>query len=111
MEMPDAVAFATSTEEVAAIVKLCAEHKRPVIAFGTGTSLEGQVQAAQGGICIDVSGMNRVLEVNEADLDCRVQAGVTRKALNTHLRATGLFRPEERRVGKECGSTCRSRWS
>src|SRR3546814_13577448 len=58
-----------------------------------GTAMGGQVQAAQCGICIDVSGMNRVLEVNEADLDCRVQAGVTRKALNTHLRDTGLFFP------------------
>ncbi|HMA15964.1 MAG TPA: FAD-linked oxidase C-terminal domain-containing protein, partial [Kiloniellaceae bacterium] len=93
MEMPDAVAFAESTEEVAEIVRACAQHKRPVIAFGTGTSLEGQVQAAQGGICIDLSGMNKILEVNEADLDCRVQAGVTRKTLNNHLRDTGLFFP------------------
>jgi D-lactate dehydrogenase (cytochrome) len=93
MEMPDAVAFAASTEEVAEIVRACAQHKRPVIAFGTGTSLEGQVQAAHGGICIDLSGMNNILEVNEADLDCRVQAGVTRKTLNNHLRDTGLFFP------------------
>ncbi|MEQ8354859.1 MAG: FAD-linked oxidase C-terminal domain-containing protein [Kiloniellaceae bacterium] len=93
MEAPDAVAFAETTEEVSAIVKLCAEHKRPVIAFGTGTSLEGQVQASQGGVCIDLSAMTAILQVNEADLDCRVQAGVTRKTLNTYLRDTGLFFP------------------
>ena len=90
---PDAVAFATSTEEVAEIVKLCARHKRPVIPFGTGTSLEGQVAALHGGISIDMTGMNEVLEVNAEDLDCQVQAGVTRKQLNNFLRDTGLFFP------------------
>ncbi|MCR9256288.1 MAG: FAD-binding protein [Alphaproteobacteria bacterium] len=91
--LPDAVVFARSTEEVAEAVKICAKHKMPVIPFGTGSSLEGHVIALNGGVSIDVTQMNRILEVNAEDLDVRVEAGVTRKQLNEDLRDTGLFFP------------------
>ena len=91
--LPDAVAFAHSTEEVSDIVKICNATGCPVIAFGTGTSVEGQVQAVHGGISIDLSQMNAVLAVNPEDFDCTVQAGVTRKQLNSHIRDTGLWFP------------------
>ena len=92
-QAPDAVVFARSTDDVAAVVKVCAAHKVPVIAFGTGTSLEGHVNAPAGGVSIDVTQMDAVVEVNAGDLDCRVQPGVTRDALNTLLRDQGLFFP------------------
>ncbi len=90
---PDAVVYPESTEEVSSIVKLCARHGVPVIAFGTGTSLEGHVNAPFGGVCIDMSQMKRVVAVHAEDLDCTVEAGVTRKELNEHLRDQGLFFP------------------
>jgi len=91
--LPDVVVFPETNEEVAGIVRLCHAARVPVIAFGVGTSLEGHVAALYGGVCIDFSRMARVLEVNAADLDCRVQAGVTREALNAELKGTGLFFP------------------
>jgi D-lactate dehydrogenase (cytochrome) len=91
--LPDAVVFCRSTEEVQAAVRICAEARVPIIPFGTGTSLEGHIAAIHGGVSLDVSQMNEVLEVNAADLDCRVQAGVTRKQLNEHVRHDGLMFP------------------
>jgi D-lactate dehydrogenase (cytochrome) len=93
MTPPDAVVFAQSTEEIAAIVKLCAAHVVPVVPYGVGSSLEGHLLAVQGGVCIDVSRMNAVLAINPEDLTATVQAGVTRKQLNDALKETGLFFP------------------
>jgi D-lactate dehydrogenase (cytochrome) len=91
--VPDAVLFAETTQDVAAAVAICSEHRLPVIAHGAGSSLEGQLAAVKGGLSIDLTGMNRVLEVNVGDLDVRVEAGVTREALNAELRTHGLFFP------------------
>ncbi|HWJ73414.1 MAG TPA: FAD-linked oxidase C-terminal domain-containing protein [Kaistia sp.] len=90
---PDAVVFAETTEEVAEIVRICAELRVPVIPFGTGTGLEGHVNAPLGGISVDLSRMNRILAVRPEDLDCTVEAGVTRRQLNEDLRDQGLFFP------------------
>jgi D-lactate dehydrogenase (cytochrome) len=90
---PDAVAFPNSTEEVAAIVRICASYATPVIAYGTGTSLEGNVIPHRGGVVVDLANLNHILQVNVDDLDVTVQARVTRKQLNEHLRDTGLFFP------------------
>ena len=87
----DAVVFAHTTEEVADVVRVCAAHRTPIIPFGAGSSLEGQLNAPHGGISVDLTSMNRILAVNTDDLDCVVEAGCSRKALNDHLRDTGLF--------------------
>nr|WP_246072371.1 FAD-linked oxidase C-terminal domain-containing protein [Martelella lutilitoris] len=110
-QLPDAVFFAESSEDVKAAVRLCAEHKVPVIPFGTGSSLEGQVNAPEGGICIDLSRMNRVLEVNAEDLDCRVEPGVTREELNDYLRDTGLFFPIDPGANASLGGMAATRAS
>ncbi|HTE75362.1 MAG TPA: FAD-linked oxidase C-terminal domain-containing protein [Xanthobacteraceae bacterium] len=90
---PDAVVFPQATDEVQDIVRLCATHRVPLIGFGQGTSLEGQLNAPRGGICLDFRDMNRVLAVHAEDLDCVVEPGITRKQLNEFLRDTGVFFP------------------
>ncbi len=110
-QSPDAVVFPHTTDEVSEIVKACASHKVPVIAFGTGTSLEGHVNAPAGGISVDLTQMNRILAVNASDLDCVVQAGVTREDLNTHLRDQGLFFPIDPGANASLGGMAATRAS
>ena len=90
---PDAVVYPQTAAEVSEIVTLCAAHRVPVIPFGTGTSLEGHVNAPHGGVCIDTSMMKAIVAVHAEDLDCVVEPGVTRKELNAWLRDRGLFFP------------------
>jgi D-lactate dehydrogenase (cytochrome) len=91
--LPDAVVFPETTEEVRDVVNICRRHRVPMIPYGVGTSLEGHILAVEGGVTIDLSRMNKVLAVHEEDLDAVVQAGVTRKQLNEHIKHTGLFFP------------------
>ena len=88
---PDLVVFPESASEAQQLVQLCARFKVPMIPFGAGTSLEGNASAPYGGVCVDMTRMNQVIEINADDMDCRVQPGITRKTLNAHLKDAGLF--------------------
>src|ERR1700726_4294541 len=90
-EPPDAVLFPQTTDEVAEAVRICAKHRMPIIPFGVGSSFEGHVNAPFGGLSIDTSRMKQIIAVHNDDLDCTVEAGVTRSELNQHLRNSGLF--------------------
>ncbi|MFT4149110.1 MAG: FAD-linked oxidase C-terminal domain-containing protein [Paracoccaceae bacterium] len=108
---PDAVVFARTTAEVQQAVGICAAHGVPVIPFGVGSSLEGHIAAPFGGVSIDLSGMDRILSVNAADLDVTVEPGVTREALNAHLRDTGLFFPIDPGANASLGGMAATRAS
>jgi D-lactate dehydrogenase (cytochrome) len=110
-QAPDAVFFPETAEEIQEAVRCCFEHRVPVVPFGTGSSLEGHVNAPGGGVSIDTSRLDKVLAVNAEDLDCRVQPGVTREALNAYLRDTGLFFPIDPGANASLGGMAATRAS
>ena len=110
-QLPDGVVFIESSTDVQAIVRLASEHGVPLIPFGVGSSLEGQVNAPSGGFSMDFSRMNKVLSVNPDDLDCTVEPGITREELNTYLRDTGLFFPIDPGANASIGGMASTRAS
>ena len=108
---PDGVFFVESRDDVIAAVRIATEHRVPLVPFGTGSSLEGQVNAPSGGFSLDFSRMNRLLEVNAEDLDCTVEPGITREELNSQLRDTGLFFPIDPGANASIGGMAATRAS
>jgi D-lactate dehydrogenase (cytochrome) len=113
---PDAVIWVENAEEVRTIVDVARTHRVPIIPFGAGTSLEGHINAPRGGLSVDFTRMNRIIAVNERDLDAVVEPGVSRKQLNDYLRDMGLFFPvdpgaEEATIGGMASTRASGDWT
>ncbi len=109
--VPDLVAKVRDVSEVQDVVRACAAHRLPIVPFGAGTSLEGNAAAVRGGLCLDLGGMDEVVAIHPEDMDVRVQPGIRRKALNAHLRDTGLFFPMDPGADASIGGMASTRGS
>ncbi len=108
---PDAVAMVQSTEEVSTVAEICTRYRIPMIPFGTATSVEGHIHALEGGVSVDLNALNEIVHVSPEDMDCTVQAGVTRNQLNSYLRDSGLFFPVDPGADASLGGMAATRAS
>lgn len=88
---PDVVVLPRTTEDVAAVVRLCSERKVPFVARGAGTGLSGGATATEGGVVVSLAGMNRILELDPSNRLALCQSGIVNLEISRHVATHGLY--------------------